>query len=327
MGISQALIADAGNGHDRRGAGVTGEIELAEGLAAYLAAVRRPPGVSLETARLLADRDAHRIATLPAGMTVANSYAVGDGCETPMRIYRPAGEGVQPAILYFHGGGFTTGSIESYDGLATALGEATGATVISVHYARLPEATPRAVLTQCRSVLDWAVRMAETLRIDPALLSVAGDSAGAFLATHLAMHARDAGGPPLCCQLLCYGAYALDSDDVAQDPGLPRPVIDAMITTYHDCSARDADPLPAPLACDDLSQLPPAILLTGEYDAFLTEGRAFAGRLRAAGVPVVERVVPGMCHGFLRAVPFSEPARAEMRWLGESYREQLARTN
>jgi acetyl esterase len=301
---------------------VTQGLELAEGLGAYLAAVGRPPGASIETARLLADRDMRRIACpRPAGITVANSYVVGEGRETPVRIYRPTGKGAQPAILYFHGGGFTTGSIESYDGLAIGLAEASGATVIGVHYARLPEATPRAMLDECRLVLDWAVRMAERLRIDPDRLAVAGDSAGAFLATHLAGEA----GPRLICQLLCYGAYALESDGIAEDPGLPRPVIDAMIAIYRECSARDADPLPAPLARSNLSSLPPAILLTGEYDAFRAEGCEYAERLRAFGVPVVARVAPGMCHGFLRALAFSEPARAEMRWLGQTFREPLAR--
>lgn len=294
--------------------------ELAEGIAAYLAAVRRPGPVLLETARLLADRDAHRIALArPAGMIVADSQVVGEGRETPVRLYRPAGEGTQPAIVYFHGGGFTTGSIESYDSLAAALAEASGATVVSVHYARLPEATPRAMLAECASVLGWVARMAEVLRIDPDRLAVAGDSAGAFLATHLAAQRT---GPTLVCQLLCYGAYALDASLATDDPGLPRPVIEAMVTTWRACSARDAEPLAL-----DLSGMPPAILLTGEHDAFRTEGQAYAARLRDAGVQVTERVALGMCHGFLRALAFSKPARAEMAWLGETYREQLARTN
>ncbi|MDT8760190.1 alpha/beta hydrolase [Sphingomonas psychrotolerans] len=299
------------------------EPELAAGLAAYLAIVRRqgsPP--PLETSRLQADRDAHRIAyPRPAGMRVVNTHAVGGGQETPVRIYRPAGDEVQPAIVYLHGGGFTAGSIESYDGLATALAEASGASVISVQYARLPEATPRAVLAQCCSVLDWVVRMAEVLRIDAARLAVAGDSAGAFLATHLAIAARDARGPLLVCQLLAYGVYALEA--AAGDPGLPATAIEAMIATYRECSARDATPLPAPAQVGDLAGLPPAILLTGEYDALRAEGLDHASRLRAAGVPVTERIASAMCHGFLRAVAFSEAARAEMRWLGAICRNHL----
>lgn len=315
----------------RRGAGstVAGAPLLADGLADYLAAVRRPPGTppSLEAMRLLADRDAHRIAVpRPAGMIVSNTYVAGGPIETAVRIHRPAGEGAQPAIVYLHGGGFTIGSIESYDCFATALAEATAATVISVHYARLPESTPGATLAQCADVLDWIVRMGAELGIDPTRIAVAGDSAGAFLATHLAVRLRDGGGPALACQLLCYGVYDLDaareSHAAANDPALTGPVIRAMIATYHACAARDEAPLPAPLRLDDLSGLPPAILLGAEHDPLLAEGREYAARLRAAGVAVEERVASGMCHGFLRAVRFSRPAREEMRWLGAAFRNR-----
>jgi acetyl esterase len=303
---------------------------LAEGIADYLAAVRRPPGSppSLEAVRLFADREAHRIAYVrPEGMTVVNSHVVGAAIETPVRIYRPTGAGAQPAILYFHGGGFTTGSIESYDCFATALAEASGATVISVHYARLPESTPCATLEQCHDALNWAVRMAGELRIDPARIAVAGDSAGAFLATHLTLRVRDLGGPALSCQLLCYGVFDLDpareAYATARDPVLTRAIIEAMIATYRTCESRDGARLSAPLRVKDLSGMPPTILLGAEYDAVLAEGREYAVRLRAAGIAVDERVAPGMCHGFLRAVRFSQPARDEMQWLGTALRNYL----
>lgn len=299
---------------------------LADGLAEYLAVVRRAPGAPppLETARLLADRDACRIARPhPAGMAVSDSHVVGADMETAIRIYRPAGER-KPAIVYLHGGGFTIGSIESYDCLAAALAEAADATVVSVQYARLPESSPRATLEQCYGVLCWAARMAEALGIDPSRIAVAGDSAGALIATHLAMLARDRDGPALAGQLLCYGVYDLDparpAYAAARDPVLTRPVIEAMIATYRECDPRGD--VPAPLRCD-LSGLPPAIMLGAEHDAVLAEGRDYAARLRASGVAVIERVASGMCHGFLRAVRFSAPARAEMRWLGAASRAFL----
>ena len=306
-------------------------VVLAEGLSEFLATTRRPggPAMSLETARLIADREAHRIAYLrPAGMTVTDTYVVEDAIETPVRVYRPAGEGAQAAIVYLHGGGFTTGSIESYDAFATALAEACEATVISVHYRRLPEGSPRAMRDQAYQVLCWTERMAAALRIDAARIAVAGDSAGAFLATHLAVLARDRGGPALTCQMLCYGVYDLDpareAYATARDPMLPRAVIDMMIATYQGCDARDR--LPAPLALGDVAGLPPAILLGAEQDAFLAERRAYAERLRAAGVAVEEQVVPATGHGFLRAVRFSAAARDAMQWLGAAFRNRQART-
>ena len=306
---------------------------LAEGIADYLAAVRRPPeaAVSLEAARLIADRDAHRIAgPRPAGMRVTDSYVPDVAIETAVRIYRPAGEGALPAILYLHGGGFTIGSIETYDCLAAALAEACGAVVVSVQYARLPESTPGATIAQCHGVLRWMARMAGPLMIDPTRIAVAGDSAGACLATHVAMRARDGDGPALIGQLLCYGVYALDPQReayaLANDPGLPRAVIESMIATWHDCAARDATVVSAPLHAD-LAGLAPAILLSAEHDPMRAEGEEFADALRTAGVAVEARTAPGMCHGFLRAQRFSEPARAEMQWIGAAFRTLLQSTH
>src|SRR5690606_14596533 len=189
------------------------------------------------------------------------------------------------------------------------------ACVVSVHYARLPESTPRTMIAQGHEVLEWMARMAGPLGIDPALLAVAGDSAGAFLATHLAMRVRDGGGPSLVCQLLCYGVYDLDPDRKAyastMDPVLPKPVIEAMIATYHQCEERDGEPTLAPLGVEDLSRLPPAVLLGAEHDPMVAEGREYATALRAAGVAVEERIARAMCHGFLRALRFSAPAREE----------------
>ncbi|PKP94025.1 MAG: alpha/beta hydrolase [Alphaproteobacteria bacterium HGW-Alphaproteobacteria-16] len=303
---------------------------LADGLAAYIDAVRRPSGppLSLEAVRLYADLTAHRIAgPRPAGMQVTDSHVATQMGETAVRIYRPDAVGPQPAILYLHGGGFTQGSIESYDILSAALAEAAGASVVSVHYARLPESTPRATLAQCHDVLRWMRRNADMLGIDAGSIAVAGDSAGAFLATHLAVAVRDAEEPPLVCQLLCYGVYDLDPARPAyansRDPVLSRGVIDAIIATYRGCDTRDAPPLPPPLALPDLSGLPPAILLGAEHDPMLEEGRAYAERLRAAGAPVTERVAPAMCHGFLRALRFCPAAGDEMQWLGTAFRDHL----
>lgn len=305
-----------------------GDPALAEGLAEYLDAVRGVPGMPLETARLLADRNAHRIAyPMPAGMAVTSSFVVRAGDEVPVRIYRPAGEGVLPAIVYYHGGGFTTGSIESFDSLATALAEASGAVVISVHYTRLPEATPRAMVDQCYDVLGWTARMAEALALDPERIAVAGDSAGAFIAVQVAIRARDRGGPRLAGQLLAYGVFDLDATReayaIARDPVLTLPLIEAVIGNYRAADARDPAPFAVPLH-SDVAGLPPALLLEAEHDAVVEEGREFADRLRAAGVPAELRVAPGMCHGFLRAVRFSAPARAEMRWLGDAFRTLIA---
>lgn len=297
---------------------------LAEGLADYLNAVRGTPGASQETARLLADRNVDRIAIpLPAGMTIVNSFVVRPGDEVAVRLYRPSGNGALPAIVYFHGGGFTTGSIETYQPLAVALADATGAVVISVQYARLPEATPRQIVEQCYDVLAWTARMAGTLDIDPERISVAGDSAGAFLAVQAAILARDRGGPTLAAQVLAYGVFDLDAERVSyaasRDPVLTLPLIRAVIAAYRTADARDPAPFEVPLR-SNLAGLPSTIFIEAEHDAVLDEGREMTDRLRAVGVRSEFRIAPAMCHGFLRAIRFSAPARAEMRWLGDTFR-------
>lgn len=304
---------------------------LAEGLAEYIAAVRPTPAaapLSPAEARLAADLAAKRIAYQPAvAMQVTTSFAGQDRGEIPVRIYRPAGDGARAALLYFHGGGFTTGSLDSYEPLAMALAEASGATVISVHYARLPQSTPFAILEQGYDALCWTADMADVLGIDRRHIGVAGDSAGAFIAAQLAVLARDRGGPALQCQFLAYGVYDMDDSRAAyqsgSDPVLGWPVIRGMIQTYRDCDARNPSPLPPPLGIADLAGLPPAIMLGAQYDPMLAEGHEYAARLGEAGVSVDMHVAPHMPHGFLRAVRFSEPARAEMRAIGAKIRNHL----
>lgn len=298
---------------------------LADGIADYMEAVRLAPvgqRYPIEVARLLADRHAHRISIpRPEGMRVATSFVVAEGRETPVRIYRPAGDDLQPALVYFHGGGFTMGSIESYDVLAMGLAEASGATVISVHYMRLPEATPRAMTEECFGTLVWAHEIADALRIDPARIGVAGDSAGAFIAAQLTILARDRGGPAIACQALCYGGFDVvdrEAHRTAADPVLAGGIIEAMLQTWRACDARDPCGWPTPLRCGNLSGLPPAILLGAEYDPMLEEGRDYAAALARAGTATELRVAALMPHGFLRALRFSAPARDEMRWLGQA---------
>lgn len=309
---------------------MTGAPILADGIADYIAAARlAPPGERppLETARLLADRHADRIAIpRPEGMAIASSFVVGDGRETPVRIYRPAGDGPQPALVYFHGGGFTIGSLESYEPLAMGLAEASGATVISVHYPRLPEATPRAMIEDGFDAVAWAYAMADILQIDPTRIGVAGDSAGAFIAAQIAIVARDRGGPAIAAQILLYGVFDIaerEAHRTATDPVLGRPVIEAMHRVWREADARDPFGWPTPLANPDLAKLPPATMIVAEHDPMLEEGCDYAAALRRAGNAVDIRLVPAMPHGFLRALRFSAPARDEMARLGASIRTIL----
>ncbi|WP_417620720.1 alpha/beta hydrolase [Parasphingorhabdus sp.] len=308
------------------------ELKLADGISEYIAAFRSTNAggtVSMNGGRLRSDLNAAALAyPCPDGMMICNSFVPREGGETAVRIYRPApARQSGAAIVYFHGGGFTLGSIETFEPLAMALAEASGAAVISVQYSRLPQATPHMMMEESYTALCWVAEMAELLSIDPARLAVAGDSAGAFIATLLAVMARDRNGPKIACQILCYGVFDIDETrqyyNIARDPVLVRPVIEAMVKTYRSCNARAPFSYPPPLHIDDLSALPPALLVEAEHDSMLEEGLQYAGRLRDAGNEVSVQTVSGMIHGFFRAVRFSQPARDEMKRLGASLQPYL----
>jgi acetyl esterase len=180
------------------------------------------------------------------------------------------------------------------------------------------------MLEECYDVLCWMAEIASILDVDTRRIAVAGDSAGAFIAALLAIMARDRNGPALACQILFYGLYDLDetreSYQKSGDPILTLPIIKSMIATYRDCASRDSDPPSAPLHSESLAGLPPALLVGAEYDALLNEGQEYARRLHEAGVEAQMRIAERMPHGFLRAVRFSEPARAEMWQLGQAIR-------
>lgn len=311
---------------------MTARTELPEGIVDYLdavAAMRAHGETAPDRQRLIADREAWRLAMpRPEGMAVTDTHVVADGAETPVRIYRPAGSdegegGGGGALVYFHGGGFVAGSIETFDPLAMGLAEASGLMVISVGYRRLPEASPRAIVTEGAEVFAWAQRNAALLGIDAEAIGLAGDSAGAFIAATLAL------GPlrdhSVACLALMYGLFDCDpaslGDTSGADDVLPMAVVTSILATFAECDARDPLPDPAPLCALDLAALPPTVLLHAEGCPFLTQGRAFAARLAEAGVVLREQVSPGMPHGFLRALRFSAPARHEMAMLGAAIRE------
>lgn len=303
---------------------------LAEGLELYVELMRAAgggPASTLSAQRLRGDASASDLrCPLPRGMKTFTTFIVREGQEIAIRIHIPTGErSARPAICYFHGGGFLFGSIESYDVIAAGLAEHTGAVVASVQYRRLPENSYRSAQEDCYAALLWLHAHATELSIDPSRVAVAGDSVGALLATVSAVMARDLGGPRPACQLLMYGAYALQPGRSAYaasvDPLLTPQRIDSFISVYH--RTRDAACYPAPLALSDVSRLPPAIMVAAEHDPLREEAMEYAGRLRNSGVPVEWSVASGMIHGFLRAMKMSPAARREMIDIAQRTRARL----
>ena len=291
---------------------------LPEGMQSYVDAFRAAQGgsSSLSAARLHSDMGAAAFRTADAVPVPSfTTFIVLEGREIGVRIYRPGGDTPKPGVCYFHGGGFMFGSIETFDTVAAGLAEEIGAVVASVQYRRLPENRYDDAQDDCYAALAWLGEHAGSLGIDPARLCVAGDSVGALMATTAAMQARDHGGPALACQILLYGAFALESGRTAyersRDPLLTGANVEKFIDLYHRTRGASQTYAP-PLAADDLGRLPPAIVIGAEHDPLCDEALEYAARLARAGTRVETHIASGMIHGFLRARAMSPAAAHEL---------------
>lgn len=222
-----------------------------------------------------------------------------------LRVYRPEGPGLRPALVFVHGGGWVFGSLETVDGPCRTLANASDSVVVSVGYRRAPEHPFPAPLEDCYAALRYVAEDAESLGVNPEELAVGGDSAGGNLAAAVAMLARDRGGPRLGFQMLIYPALdaSLDTDsyrEFAKGYGLTK----STMAWYWGRYLADAEDRENPLACPsrarDLGGLPPAWILSAEYDPLRDEAEAYAARLREAGVAAQLRRYPGMIHGFFQ---------------------------
>jgi acetyl esterase len=231
----------------------------------------------------------------------------GPAGEIPLRSYRPLGAGareVLPALVYFHGGGWTIGDLDTHDTLCRSLASEARCGVISVDYRLAPEHKFPAAADDAVSATRWIAENAGTLGIDPGRLAVGGDSSGGNLAAVVALTARDAGGPCIAFQLLIYPSTKIDADFpsiAANGTGyaLTRELMAWFRSNYVRGPDDRRDWRTSPLLAPDLSCLPPALVLTAEYDPLRDEGQAYADRMRDAGVDAAHLSCPGMIHGFI----------------------------
>jgi acetyl esterase len=227
----------------------------------------------------------------------------GPGGELTIRVHRPAASGPLPVLAYFFGGGWTLGSLDTSDGVCRALTNAVGCVTVSVGYRLAPEHKFPAAIEDCYATTAWIAEHAAELDVDPHRLAVGGDSAGGNLAAGVTLLARDSGGPPLAHQLLVYP----NTDYLSDTPSLRENTDPLLFNTtsvdwywrhYLNSPEDGSNPLASPLRAADHSGLPPATVLTAEYDPLRDQGEQYAERLRAAGVPVELTRYPGMAHGF-----------------------------
>jgi acetyl esterase/lipase len=250
--------------------------------------------------------NAGRKVLAPEPMPVADSREMtipGPGGPIPARLYRSAATGILPVLVFFHGGGWVVGDIESHDTVCRHLANRADCAVVSVDYRLAPEHKFPAAVEDCFAATAWVAGNAAALGVDPGRVAVGGDSAGGNLAAVVSLIARDNRSPRISCQLLIYPAMdaAMRHDSIArfaEDYVLTRATMRWFYEQYLRAADDAADWRASPLLARDLSGLPPAFVLTAGYDPLSDEGDAYAARLAGAGVPVTHRRFPGQVHGF-----------------------------
>ena len=260
---------------------------------------------------------------------VVNRTIPGPAGEIPVRIYAPAGSGPFPAMVFFHGGGWVICDLDTHDGLCRSLCHGAGCVVVSVDYRLAPEHKFPAAPQDCYAATQWVAGHAAEINAIPGKLAIGGDSAGGNLTAVVAQMARDQGGPRLAFQLLIYPATDFDFDgpsihENAEGYFLTR---DDMIWFTNHYLSSDEDkknPLASPLLAADLRGLPPALVITGEYDPLRDEGEAYARRLQEAGVPVTLARYDGVIHGFLSLEPLTDKGKRAKEECSQALRAAFA---
>jgi len=254
---------------------------------------------------------------------VENRRITGPDEDIALRIYTPASTGrpgaPHGALVYFHGGGWVIGDLDSHDETCRRLCQAAGVKVVAVDYRRAPETTYPGPAEDCFAATVWVSEHAAELGVDPTRIAVGGDSAGGNLAAAVTLMARDRGGPSLCFQLLIYPVTSAEFGTASyRDNGegymLTRRGMQWFWDQYVPDLDQRAEPYAAPLEAANLEGLPPALVQTAEFDPLRDEGEAYAAALQNAGVPMTLTRYDGLIHGFFGmqdAVAAARPALAQ----------------
>ncbi len=277
----------------------------AEMLMKQMAAAGAPPMNKLSPA------DARRLTAamfvVPPGSEepvhkVENRNIPGPAGQIPVRIYTPAGAGPFPLLVFIHGGGFVICDLDSHDAACRSLTNQANCVTVSVDYRLAPEHKFPAAVEDSYAAALWVSEHAKELNGDPKRVAIGGDSAGGNLSAVVSMLARDAGKPKICFQLLIYPATDAhrntESHKKFTDYFLTSDMIDYFIGHYLRGKEDENDPRMSIALAKDFTGLPPAHIITAEFDPLRDEGEAYAEILRGAGVAVTVTRYQGMIHGF-----------------------------
>jgi acetyl esterase len=276
-----------------------------------------------------------RDVTQPVAPKVAAVHALeadGPGGTIPLRMYRPIGTEPRtalPVLVYYHGGGWTIGDLDTHDTLCRQLANAAGCAVVSVDYRMGPEHRFPAAVDDCIAATRWVGQNAAMLAVDACRLAVGGDSAGGNLAAVVALAARDAGDQPIVFQLLIYPATdmrlaAPSHTSNGQGYLLTRDSITYYRENYIDNVAHWEDPRASPLLHPDLSRLPPALVLTAGYDPLRDEGLHYAQRLSESGSRASYVCFERQIHGFITMGKVIDEANLAVALCGTAVRVAFA---
>jgi acetyl esterase len=291
------------------------------------AATGSPPieEMSLADARAMMSTLAQLTAPVPEGVEselITMSTLQGD---IPVRLYKPSGASAspRPLLVWLHGGGWVIGDLESADPTARDLAVRTGAVVASVDYPLAPEHPFPVAPEACHAAASWLAGHARELGADPARVAIGGDSAGGNLAAVTALLARDRGGPEFKFQLLVYPVTdCLMSYPSVKENGegylLTASAMHWFVDHYLPSGTDPRDPAASPIDAGDLNSLPPALVITAEFDPLRDEGEAYAARLERAGVPVTTSRYDGMIHGFFGMTGVLDSGREAVREAAEA---------
>ena len=254
---------------------------------------------------------------------VIDEFIPGPRGDIKIRIYRPHAAGVRPILLFMHGGGFILGDLDTHDEAARILAMSADCVAVAVDYRLAPENPFPAAPDDCFAALRWTAEHAADFGGDASRIAVCGDSAGGNLAAVMTLRARDEGGPRICGQVLIYPLTdAIDAEEF-------QPANDGKLyffkakdgayfnSLYFGAMTEARDPHASPIFAEDVAGLPPAFVLTAEYDPLCRQGEAYAARLKAAGVDVAHSRYGGAIHGFITMpLPMAAEALAECAaWL------------
>lgn len=283
-------------------------------IAEFLKTLPAPPSGPLDPAAMRAGDENHvppMEKRLPVHSVRDRTVPNADG-DVPVRVYTPSDAPTHGALVYFHGGAFFLGSLNTHDHVARELANATGCVVVSVGYRLAPEHAFPAGLNDCYAVVKWVAahgaKPGNGIGWDGRTLAVAGDSSGGTYAAAVAAMALDEGLGCITHQVLYYPSLDLDFDvgryeslkTNAVGYGLETAGLKPFNAFYIDGGADPADPLVSPIKRKDLAGLPPAFIVTGQYDPLRDEAELYAQRLADAGVPVKTRRYEGAGHGFVQ---------------------------